>query len=330
MAQKKTGSSGKLIKFLITAVIIFGAGFLVIKNGDIIGDYFVALDYKPSAEIAAMVSELELTDEGMRIMKASLPEVQSAETFNNNCTSSDSDTSVLGCYSQRRVYIYEVENEELNGVQQSTLAHELLHAVWERRKNDDIAAELLMTYEQHRSELDEHMSHYDEASKVDELHSVIGTQLHDDDLSEKLQTHYQKYFKNRAKIVEYYRQYEEKFTRLEQRNAELKEKIDDMTSDIQVRSTQYENDAATLNRDIDVFNSHARNGYYSNNASFTADRNRLLARQSQLSRDYDDINAKIDEVNQLIEEYNANVSHSNELYSSINSKISAPDEALGQ
>ena len=327
--EQKESKSPRIARILVAFALLGGAIWLGSKAGDI-SDIVVGLNYEPTAEIAQMVDEIKLTDKGMRILKASLPELQEAENFNVSCPSNDADTSILGCYYDRKIYIFDVDSDELNGVHQSTLAHELLHAIWERHPDDEIAKELGAVYQKYHDELSEHMSHYDDASQTDELHSVIGTQLEDDKLSEKLRAHYDEYFKDRSEIVRYYRLYEGKFTELKEQNAQLKEKIDAMTAEIEMLSDEYEQTVDTLNHDIDIFNSRARNGYYSDNASFQADRTRLLDRQVALDDDYELITQKVNEVNALIEKYNENVNHSNELYGSINSKVKAPEEALGE
>ncbi len=327
--EQKESKSPRIARIII-AVALLGGAVWIGSKGNEISDIVTGLGYEPTPEISQMVDEINLTDKGMRIMKASLPELQDADNFNDSCASDEADTSLLGCYYNRKIYIFNIENEELNGVRQSTLAHELLHAVWERYPDDGIAEELDVVYRKYRDELSEHMSHYSDDAQIDELHSVIGTQLDDSKLSEKLRAHYDEYFKNRAEIVKYYQLYEGKFEELKQQNEQLKQQIDALTAEIETLSDNYERTVDTLNHDIDLFNSRARNGYYSSNASFQTDRNRLLDRQTALDEDYEQIVQKVDEVNVLIEKYNENVNHSNELYDSINSKVKAPEEALGE
>jgi hypothetical protein len=69
-----------------------------------------------------------------------------------SCLSNDADTSILGCYYDRKIYIFDVDSDELNGVHQSTLAHELLHAIWERHPDDEIAKELGAVYQKYHDE----------------------------------------------------------------------------------------------------------------------------------------------------------------------------------
>ena len=326
----KPHRAGKYIVVLLIAALFVAGGYWAYINQDRVIDDIIGLSYDPSPEVAQLVDQLELTDDGMRIMKASSPVVQTAGDFNENCPSVDTSTSVLGCYWNHNLYVYAVDNAELDGVKENTMAHELLHAVWDRYKHPEIAAELEKVYAQNQEELGGHMEHYSEESRVDELHSIIGTQLPDDKLTDRLREHYAKFFKDRAKIVQYYLDYESKFKETERRLAELREQIDAGSTEINRLIANYESSTNQLNADINTFNKRARSGYYTSSAQFSADREKLVARQNQLESDYDYIDQKIDETNALIEEYNQNVDHSTELYQSINSQITAPSQALGE
>ena len=326
----KPHRAGKSIVVLLIAALFVAGGYWAYANQDRVIDDIIGLSYDPSPEVAQLVDQLELTDDGMRIMKASSPVVQTAGDFNENCPSVDTSTSVLGCYWNHNLYVYAVDNAELDGVKENTMAHELLHAVWDRYKHPEIAAELEKVYTQNQEELGGHMEHYSEESRIDELHSIIGTQLPDNKLTDRLREHYAKYFKNRAKIVQYYLDYESKFKETERRLAELREQIDAGSTEINRLIANYESSTNQLNADINTFNKRARSGYYTSSAQFSADREKLVARQNQLESDYDYIDQKIDETNALIEEYNQNVDHSTELYQSINSQITAPSQALGE
>ena len=327
----KPHRAGKCIAVLLIVALFVAGGYWVYANQDRVIDDIVGLGYDPTPEVAQLVEQLELTDDGMRIMKASSPVVQTAGDFNENCPSVDTSTSVLGCYWNHNLYVYAVDNAELDGVKENTMAHELLHAVWDRYKHPEIAAELEKVYAQNQEELGSHMEHYSEESRVDELHSIIGTQLPDDKLTDRLRWHYAKYFKNRTKIVQYYLDYENKFKETERRLTELRDQIDADSVEINRLTANYEASVKRLNDDINTFNKRARSGYYSSKEQqFKADRERLVARQDQLESDYDYIDQKINEANALIEEYNQNVDHSTELYQSINSQITAPSEALGE
>ncbi len=320
-----------LRSFLISVLIIavFAAvGSWLIQNEEMIRDELEGRVYAPSEEVSKLVQSLDLTQDGMRIMKASLPQLQESDNFNANCPAVDAETSVLGCYYDRKLYIYAVNNSDLEGVKESTLAHEFLHAVWDRYEDQEIANELDYVYAQNQDELSEHMKHYSEETRIDELHSIIGTQLPDEKLSDKLLAHYAKYFNNRAKIVQFYQNYDTKIKEAEAYSRDLREQIDLDTEEVNRLIANYEKAVSSLNADINTFNSRAYNGYYHNSAEFTRDRDALVSRQTQIENDYDYIQEKIDSTNELIEEYNKSVNYSSGLYQSLNSQITAPSEAL--
>ena len=93
-------------------------------------DTVASIGYQPSAEMSTVIDNIELTDNGMRILRASRPELQDATAFSQNCPNVSTETSTLGCYYARHIYVFDVDNAELNGIKEAVLAHELLHAVW--------------------------------------------------------------------------------------------------------------------------------------------------------------------------------------------------------
>ena len=65
-------------------------------------------------------------------MKATQPVLEARESFNEHCDSHKTELSLLGCYTEGKIYVYEITEERLSASNKVTLAHELLHAAWER------------------------------------------------------------------------------------------------------------------------------------------------------------------------------------------------------
>ena len=93
---------------------------------------------------------------------------------------------MLGCFADRRIRLFEVTDERLTGVVETTAAHELLHASWVRLSRDERASlsETLIAEYEERAKVDEdfkqRMSVYESLSRsafANELHSVFGTEV---------------------------------------------------------------------------------------------------------------------------------------------------------
>lgn len=328
-------SNGKQNKTLIRRILFTLIALFCVAAVIVLADYYVVFDtiiglsYQPSREIATIFEHIDLTSKGERILRASRAELQNAENFNTNCSNSTSEISVLGCYYDWRIYIYNIKNEELDGIKETVLAHELLHAVWQREKSwakDELKSLLRETYDDYKNGLEEHMKNYSDENFVDELHSVIGTQIEPSSLPIKLRNHYAEIFRNHGQIVAYFDKYNDKFLSLRKKLSETSTKINSMKKEIESKRATYHKKTKTLSDDIDIFNSNAAHGYYNNNKTqLDYDRTKLVARQDALNEEFQELNVLINETNKLIEEYNRNVARSNELYGSINSNIKKVD-----
>jgi len=320
------------IRRFLFAVLVILCGTIIVSVVDYraVYDWILGFSYQPSAEMSRTIENINLTNRGTRIMKASFAEFQDSAAFNRNCPSATAETSVLGCYYDWRIYVFDVENEELDGIKEAVLAHELLHADWQRERQwikNELEPILRQTYIEHQDELAEHMGSYSDESYIDELHSVIGTQLDVAELPLRLQEHYQTLFNDHAKVVAYFRQYNDKFTKLRQEMEDLAAKITEMRTKIDQKTEDYRKKSRALSNDIDTFNRRANGDYYTDEWTFRNDRAALVARQDALNEDYQELADLVDAANELIDQYNQNVARSSELYQSINSnfgKIESP------
>lgn len=327
--QKRSG-----LKILLSLIVFGGicAAIIYFVDFTAVADTFLGINFEPSAEMAELINRDNLTKTGERILNASKPELLEAEEFNSTCyTGTENESSVLGCYTNNAVYVYNIQNKDLDGIKETVLAHELLHAVWHRMSYNDRRAlyhDIDMVYSANQEELGEHMAGYADEDHYDELHSVIGTQIASEDLTDALREHYAKYFENQSKIVSYYNTYNGKFKALEKRVAELEAQIETNRARIESLTAKYESDAEDLLKNINSFNARAESGSFSDSASFYAERNELVARQNQLQADYETLNTLINETNTMIQEYNNNVLEAGKLYDSVNSRVQTPSTQI--
>lgn len=292
-------------------------------------DNIIGANFTPSSELSELSSRISLTKVGTRILRATHPELQAAEDFNQNCSATRAEASVLGCYFNGRIYIYDIKNEELTGIKESILAHELLHAVWARTSSterDILKSALDATYQENQATLSTHMKNYDRDEYYDELHSLIGTQLSSSTLPESLKAHYAQIFLDQEKIVTYFNDYNQKFTALRARLEALSAEITKNRARIAELKATYEDVLSRLDQDISDFNALAGSGSLTA-AAFDSRRAALLARQSALEDQYAQLSGLVVATNQLIDEYNQSAASANALSESINSKLDKPTPA---
>ena len=299
------------------------AGFLFYINRSMIFDWFASLSYIPTAEVANIRDNLGLTDRASLMFSATHPELEPQDSFNSNCKSHNQEISVLGCYGSGRIHIYNINDEELKGVTESTAAHELLHAAWARMSNNEknrIAALLKAVYddEKYHEALSEDLETYSETDRIEELHSRIGTEIAD--LPEELEKHYAKYFKDQDYVVEFYNSYITPFKELKEEIEELSKELEKLDKEIEEKTSSYYKIANELSTKIDEFNNCAKTlNCFSTDSIFYTRRNQLLSEQINVESLYNDLSKLIDHYNTLVAEYNENVLRGEKLEQAINS-----------
>lgn len=314
-----------LVVFLM-AILIIGTVLFFFHTD--IQDFLTNLGYTPPADIVALETKLSLTDKGKAIFEASRPALEDSTDFNEHCKSHNADISVLGCYTNQNIYIYNIISEELPGITESTAAHELLHAVWERLPSWEKAAlkpTLESIYEANREALSSDLEIYTDDKLIDELHSRIGTQV--THLPSNLATHYAKYFTNQAAVVAYYDQYITPFRQLNAEITALGEELESEKATIDRQSQEYYAAVDSLSQRINDFNACAqRVGCFTTNTIFNTQRATLIAEQDRLENLYNNINTAIEAYNQKAETYNQNILRTKNLENIINSNAPPQEE----
>lgn len=283
-------------------------------------DIFAGFGYSPSPAMSTIRTSLDLTGDGERIFNASHPILDSKDDFNQACDSHREETAVLGCFTDRTVHIYNVDTEELKGVEESTTAHELLHAVWSRLSDSEKNSlkpkleEVYKTSETLKSELE----NYEEKDREDELHSRIGTEVKN--LGSELESHYAKYFKDQDKIVSYYDSYIKPFETLKKQIEELSKTLENLKKQIDEKTKEYKDRSENLNQEISKFNDCAGTlNCFTSRGEFNVRRAELTAEQSAVNALYGELDAIIKEYNTKVGEYNNNILKNRDLENLINS-----------
>ena len=320
----------RLLRGLVSVVLLAGIGVATYLYGGVLMDVVRAAQFTPTTQLAAANSRIALTMRGQQIFYATAPEIQDKAQFNASCQSAERTTAILGCYFKDRIYLYNIQNDELDGTLEVTAAHEMLHAAYHRlnyfeRQEVDAMVEAAYQKVKDLPELSQLMKYYTEAepgAEADELHSIIGTTIAE--LPPDLERYYAKYFTDRASIVALNAKYNAVFSQLSRQADELQKQIDAEGPEIKKEQARYDTDLTQLNLDIQSFNARANTtGGFSSQSEFAVARAGLIQRTNALNARQNALNARINAYNALVESLNKIAVHVNKLNESING-VDAP------
>ena len=269
-----------------------------------------------------IMEDLDLTDRGEFLFKASRPVLSSRDEFNSTCrTVMDEEVAVLGCYVDEDIYVYNIDSAELDGVRELTTAHELLHAVWARMgesERSELAADLKQVLEKNQEVLGEELNAYDAAEKQEELFVRAGTEVAN--LPAGLEKVYGEVFSNQDKVVGFYNKYIQVFRAMEKEMDELAAQMQSIQGEIDSLTGEYERRIDLLDGEITSFNNCAETaGCFASEGEFYNRRAVLVAEREALEGMYNQINGLVDQYNGLVEKYNADVTRTEKLNQVMNS-----------
>ena len=319
-------SHKSLLFAVINLCIIVCVVVAAIFNRQYIIDKYNAWEFKPSPEIAQIANDVGLNENGRFYYFASRPELDFAKEFNGECRSREQGNAILGCYKNQRIYIYNVNDERLNGLKEVTAAHEMLHAAYERLPESDKKAVNTLLEKEYRknsdAEFSKRMDYYKRnqpGEEYNELHSIIGTEFAD--ISPQLEDYYKRYFNNRSQVVALHSKYSDKFKELKQGSASLRKELENLSISINNASLKYNKDISNLNSEINTFNSRAKNGDFSSQEDFLNERSYLIKSTRKLEQDRANINRYIGQYESKRIEYNKLVDESNSMYKAMDSTL---------
>ena len=308
---------------LITAVCLWGLWF---NRYDVV-DWYVLRGYNPDSQISSLATNSGMSAKGAKVFYAQHPRITDKEEFNAICTTGE-QTIVLGCYTgydlirDSDIFIYNVSEPELQGIQEVTAAHEMLHAAYdrlsssERKTVDSLTAAMLQNINSPRiTKLIEGYQERDPSSVPNELHSILATEVAV--LDPALEAYYAQYFSNRQKVVSLSEKYESVFesnTNETQRIAgELslrKSELAKLEASIDADYIALDASRASLDRLRSANNINAYNSAVPAFNQQVANYNQAVANYKRLIAEY----------NSLVEAYNQKVGRQQELVQSIDSK----------
>lgn len=309
------------IRLLISILIIVVAVW-VFMNRQFVADTVTTWRYQPSAEIVALADRSGMNERGRFLFYASEPILSDHETFVSQCQAHSEQTAILGCYSGMRIYLFDIDDERLDGVKEVTAAHEMLHAAYDRLTDNErqhVNQAVEAGYQSVKDDrLDDLLAMYEDTEpgqRSNELFAILGTEYRA--LPDELENIYDKYFEDRSTVVALAEQYQSTFEELAGQQAELVAELNTLVEAITSESERYNQLVSQLSRDVQEFNRQAEAGQFESQAEFDRQRSELVARQSQLvalreaidSRiaRYDRLSSQLEEVNLLANELNQSI-----------------------
>jgi len=285
--------------------------------------------YQPTAQIRQIARDAGMTQDGTFMFYASRPVVQSKDDFNRSCERREPGSPILGCYSARRIYIYDITDQRLDGIKTVTAAHEMLHAAYERMsqaEKDRLRPLLEDAYSRLSSDsLTERMAYYERTQpgeSLNELHSIIGTEFLA--IGDELEEHYARFFTDRQALAKLHAEVEAVFDELSREARALAARIDSLVTSINQATVSYNEGVRQLNREVDEFNQRARQpGGFTTQAEFEAELARLNSRQQQLEASKQAIESDIVTYQSLLARLDAINAESAGLNRSLDSNLEA-------
>lgn len=292
---------------LISLVLVGFVGIFAWNQRYAIYDYVRLQNYVPSQEIAKLALESGMSPKGQNIFYVNDPQIADKSTFNSKCPQKE-QSIVLGCYNGREIYVYNVTEQQLAGIKEVTAAHEMLHAAYDRLSTSEkksVDSMLLSFFEtiqdQRLKNIIEAYRKEDPSVVSNELHSIIGTEVRN--LPPKLEQYYQKYFKDRSKVVNLSEQYEMVFI-------DAKNKADQLLGDLSLRKAEIERLEKQIEQTMALLQQQNSSLDNYKNANDINQYNALVPIYNQTVRQY---NFLVQEMGQLINEYNQKVAEYNDL-----------------
>jgi uncharacterized coiled-coil protein SlyX len=256
----------------LTLAVLLAAVVILLQRQNII-DWWRIRQYQEPAAAAQLATDTAMTSKGRHLWLSGRPQLNDKSTFGSHCQIQE-QSIVLGCYTgYQQIFLLTVDDRRLDGVEQVTAAHEMLHAAYDRMGASQKASVDAMVTEAYNNMHDSRLTKTIDQYKVtepndiaNELHSILGTEIKA--LPPALETYYKQYFADRQKIVSYAQNYEDAFlTRenqikdIESQLASLKAKIDALQNELSSQRGSLDEQRAGLDRlekngDIAGYNTH--------------------------------------------------------------------------
>jgi chromosome segregation ATPase len=241
--------------------------------------------------------------------------------FQQACANSE-QTIVLGCYrvglgGDSRLFIRKIDDPRLEGVEQVTAAHEMLHSAYDRLRGSEKTRidALLLDYfnnqldDQRIKDTIENYKKTEPTELVNEMHSIFATEIKE--LPQELEDYYKQYFYDRSVVTNLAANYEGEFVNRKNQIAEIDQKLNNLKSQIDT----IEKDLNQQSRTLQAQRTRIENsGTQAEVNAFNA----AVGEYNALVRQYQNL---LVEYNSLIEQRNTIAKELDSLQQSIDSRI---------
>lgn len=312
---------------LLTLLLVLAVPLVIYSQRYVLYDAWRLRDYTASVAVSNLADQDTMTTPARHIFYVNHPTlVDDVKTFRQDCTVAE-QTIVLGCYQggENGIFVFNVQDSRLAGVQQVTAAHEMLHAAYERLNaaDRDYVDGLLEDYYQHDLHDQRIMDTINSYKKtepndlVNEMHSIFGTEIVG--LPTPLENYYKRYFTNRTAVTDFSANYDNEFTSRESQAKVLEAQLNGLSSKIDNEQTslktQYDSISAQRTQLENMRNSGQTDAYNAAVDSFNTQ--------------VDDYNSKVGvyqvdvaKYNKILSQYNQIAGDLRSLYSSIDTSVS--------
>lgn len=324
--MKRSNSLFRLLFLLLGAAVTLAA----VLNRQAIIDQITFWQFHPSSAVQQLDSEAGLNAHGTFLLYSAQASIKEKSQFGTLCRNSDPSTSVLGCYVNNRIYVYDVTDTRLEGIKAVTAAHEMLHAAYARlsnseKNNVDSMIDAAYVKLQNQDGLKARMAIYaktEPGQRDNELHSVMGTEI--GDLPSDLEQYYQQYFTDRSKVVAAHAAYQSVFDSIQNKASQLAAELTTLKTEITAAKVQYNADASAAQMAISAFNTRANNSNgFSSEESFDSARAALSRQVNAVDNERSKLNDQIDEFNIKNQQLSALDTQAKNLNNSIDSSLPA-------
>ena len=287
---------GTWIKLAINLLLLALAAWIFL-NRQVALDTVNLLGYEPPVEIQKIADNTKMSDLGKRYFYVTHPLLSDRETFNAQCTNHGRERSIiLGCYNGVNIFVYDINDHRLLGVEEVTSAHEMLHVAYDRLPDKEKIKINDMLDDQYESLKDERILDLIEiyresqpAELYNEMHSIFATEVRD--LTSELDEYYKKYFTDRLVVVGYSEQYEKVFGELKARQDTILKDIEQIVGEVKRRTSDFNEAISLLDQDIRAFNARAQAGDFESESEFNQQRSVLVSRVQALENERATINS---------------------------------------
>ena len=283
---------------------------LLLANRQNLFDWWQLRNYKAPAVVSQLASEDTMTPYAIKIFEVNHPAIDDKTAFNKYCPNDGGEqTIVLGCYhsDQAGIFVLNVSDPLLLGVEQVTAAHEMLHAAYDRLSTSERNKIDAMLLDYYNNDLKDPRilstiaayKRTEPNAVVNEMHSVFGTEVAN--LPAPLEQYYKKYFTDRHKITSFAAQYQSEFTSKQNEVSQDDSALGAMKTQIASTQSDLSNKLTAINSEQSQLSS-----YKNSNNIFTY--NSAVPGYNQKINSY---NAEIVQLKNIINSYNTLVDKRN-------------------